>query len=130
MPPSVFAFVAFVAFVALVAFVAFVAFVANGTAPRLPSLTSAPVKELLATFAPFTAFALIFRPVTAFFFSCLAPTLFRGSAWIAATLVPPSATVRARQATTIAGEGRSEVRSFMIILRSIGTYVSPIIEPP
>jgi hypothetical protein len=104
MPPSVFAFAAFVAFVE---FVAFVAFVANGTAPRLASLTSAPVKELLATFAPLTALALIFGPVTAFFLSCLAPTLFRGSAWIAATLVPPSANASAMQATTIAGEGRS-----------------------
>jgi hypothetical protein len=93
---AVVAFVALVALVALVAFVAlvalvalaavaalaalaaFVAFVAEGTVPSDDSRTSAPLIELFKTFAPVTAFARIFGFVTAFLFSCAAPTLFRG----------------------------------------------------
>src|SRR5205809_7702254 len=87
---AVWAFTALVAFVALVALVAFVALsalvawsalAADGTLPRLDSLTSAPV----------TWSFLIFGLVTALFFSCLVPTLFRGSAFAAANVVPPSA---------------------------------------
>jgi hypothetical protein len=54
---------------AFVAFVALTALVAEGTVPRLLSLKSFPVSE------PFLTFEL----VTAFFLSCLLPTLFFGS---------------------------------------------------
>jgi hypothetical protein len=83
------------------------AVVALGTVPKLPSLMSAPVNELPATFGEVMAFAFTFTPVTAFLLSCFAPTLFLGNAWIAATLVPPSATVSAMQATTMAGDSLS-----------------------
>jgi poly(3-hydroxybutyrate) depolymerase len=59
---------------------------------------------------------LTFEEMTAFFLSCFVPTLFRGNAWIAATLVPASATPRAIQAITIAGDGRSQTSRFMILL--------------
>jgi len=49
----------------------------------------------------------IFAVATALFLSWAVPTLFRGtSCETAATLVPPSARSSARQATTIAGDGR------------------------
>ncbi|HUP32944.1 MAG TPA: hypothetical protein VM184_07915 [Gaiellaceae bacterium] len=44
-----------------------------------------------------------FAPVTAFCFSWIVPTLFRGSAFTAAMLVPPSATKSATAAATSAG---------------------------
>jgi hypothetical protein len=43
--------------------------------------------------------------LTAFDFSCVGPTLFRGSAVETAYAAPLSETASARQATTIAGEG-------------------------
>jgi hypothetical protein len=53
-----------------------------------------------------TALFRIFAVVTALFLSCAVPTLFRASCETAATLVPPSATSSAREATTIAADGR------------------------
>ena len=44
--------------------------------------------------------------MTALFLSCFVPTLFFGNALTAAKLVPPSATVRAMHAMTMAGDGR------------------------
>jgi hypothetical protein len=56
----------------------------------------------------------IFGPVTAPNWIWRGPTLFRGTSWLtAATLVPPSATINARHATTIAGDGRRP-KSFLI----------------
>ncbi|TML21759.1 MAG: hypothetical protein E6G20_12690 [Actinobacteria bacterium] len=46
-----------------------------------------------------------FVVVTALFFSWALPTLFRGNAETAATLVPVRATSRASPATTIDGDG-------------------------
>ena len=66
----------------------------------------------LATFAELTALFLIFGFVTALSLSCGVPTLFLASCVAAAMPVPPSATSSARQATTIAGEGRR--KSFLI----------------
>jgi hypothetical protein len=68
-PPTVFAFPAVVAVVANVANAAVSAALAAGTLARLDSSTSAPVKALFLTLGL----------VTAFFFSCFAPTLFLGS---------------------------------------------------
>jgi hypothetical protein len=48
--------------------------------------------------------------------SCFVPTLFFGNAWIAATLVPPSAIISAMQATTIAGDGRRWINRFIAFL--------------
>jgi hypothetical protein len=61
---------------------------------------------LFLIFGVVTALVRIFGVVTALSLSCAVPTLFRASCDTAATLVPPRATSRARQATTIAGEGR------------------------
>src|SRR5262245_14159455 len=57
---------------------AVVAVAADGTWARDASLTSAPVSESFATFAPVIAFLRILGIVTAFFFSCFVPTLFFG----------------------------------------------------
>jgi hypothetical protein len=49
---------------------------------------------------------LTFADTTALLRSWTVPTLFLGTSWdTAATLVPPSATSSARQATTMAGDG-------------------------
>jgi hypothetical protein len=61
---------------------------------------------LLAILADVTALLAIFAAVTALFFSCALPTLFFGTAWTAAMLVPVSAMSSAVQAMTIAGDGR------------------------
>src|SRR4051794_9009862 len=60
---------------------------AAGTLARVLSFTSAPVRESRATFEPFTALLLIFERTTAFFLSCLGPTLLAGSA--VAAYAPP-----------------------------------------
>src|SRR5262245_2812164 len=57
---------------------AVVAVAADGTWARDASLTSAPVSELFATFAPVIAFLRTLGIVTAFFFSCFVPTLLFG----------------------------------------------------
>jgi len=57
-----------------------------------------------------TALFLIFAFVTAFGLSWSAPTLFGARAFTAATLVPVSATRRATQETTSAGDGRRASR--------------------
>ena len=66
----------------------------------------AATTALLAIFEALTALFLIFGVVTALFLSCDVPTLFAASWLTAATLVPPSATSREIEATTIAGDGR------------------------
>ena len=97
-----------------------------GPAGSWPGAKSTRVSELFATFAELTAlFAIfgfvteallilaattallaIFAAVTALFLSCGVPTLLFASWLTAATLVPPSETRRAKQATIIAGDGR------------------------
>ncbi len=66
----------------------------------------AATTALLAIFEALTALFLIFGVVTALLLSCDVPTLFAANWLTAATLVPPSATSSATEATTIAGEGR------------------------
>jgi hypothetical protein len=67
--------------------------------------------EWFRTFDELTEFALSSDAPTLADFSWSAPTLFLGTAiWTAATLVPARATRRARQAMTIAGDGRSRGR--------------------
>ena len=65
------------------------------------------------TLAAVTASFLIFAVVTAFFFSCLLPTLFLPRA---AQAVPVSAQTRAMTAMTIAGDGRRETWPLIRIL--------------
>src|SRR5215831_8116542 len=78
----------------------------TGPAGSWPGAKSERRSERFATLAEFTALFRSFAFVTALGLSWSVPTLFRGSALIAATLVPVSATRSAMQATTIAGEGR------------------------
>src|SRR3954451_21297884 len=85
--------------VACPAFVAFVALAAEATPASELTLMSAAVSDPFFTFAP----------VTAFFLSCLEPTLFVGSR-VTAYELPPMATNRAMKATTIAGDGRRRPR--------------------
>jgi hypothetical protein len=66
----------------------------------------AAVTALLASFDALTALFLIFGVVTALLLSCEVPTLLAANWLTAATLVPPSATSSAMEATTNAGDGR------------------------
>jgi hypothetical protein len=69
--------------------------------------TLRPVTALLRSFGFVTAPLFSSDVLTAFGRICAGPTEFRGASTVtAATLVPPSATSSARQATTIAGDGR------------------------
>jgi hypothetical protein len=73
------------------------------------------VSDRFRTFGPVTALLWSLRVVTAPFWSsdvriapaltCAGPIEFGATAFTAATLVPPSATTSAMQATTIAGDG-------------------------
>jgi hypothetical protein len=77
--PAVPAVPALVALSALVAWLALVAKVAAGTVPSWVRLSLLAEMAPLEIFAPVTAPFLIFLEVTAFFFSCLLPTLFLGT---------------------------------------------------
>ena len=89
-----------------------------GPAGSWPGAKSDRSSDLFATFAELIALFLIFGFVTALFLSCGVPTLFLASCVAAAMLVPPSATSSARQATTIAGEGRR--KSFLMSYPFLG----------
>ena len=78
---------------------ALVAVAAEATPASEATLMSAAVSDRFFTFAP----------VTAFFFSCLEPTLPAGSR-VTAYELPPIATNSATKATTIAGDGRRRPR--------------------
>ena len=78
----------------------------TGPAGSWPGAKSDRSSERFATFEELTALLRIFGFVTAPLTSCGVLTVLRPSWVTAATLVPPSATRSARQATTMAGDGR------------------------